>query len=523
MTTINFNPDLPLFHDIVPQEDGLRSVRGVLNLNLNGLQQLQGLKPTDPFTVAAQNQINLRKARAVDRLLWNLFARCVPVPIKDKKIVLTGAIFGDGKGDWFLMLMIYKHLQKMFSDWTIRLIVVSSTIHKDQLHAPQVKALDLVYKGLGYESPVEVSVDAFPAEAHILPKIKDAAAIITGPISMWGIYDSLKSEITQKSIALSEYDFGSASDPISHKKEIMGLGKNSIGIFTNSTKKYTWHDLSNERLKQILFHDKAPSQTEIEGYLSEHVLFLCYVDILDALRFFSDALSYVKVRSETQSIDIYYPCKHDLVAQEPLISQWGLKSYGVGTIKIISYIGDQQVEKQIKLSECGREMRIIDVGQLSARDFKILTQISAPLVGCTGDCSLAQALSYGKIPFYDLRYHKQILMKNLLTIVEEKFGADSVIHGYIYAAAYKQETEAFLAKPELPEQAKELGQTIREHYSVNSLLGGMVNELLWYRSDPAYAQQIDRLRQEYRDSKITLEELEAQLTQELQQRQLLST
>jgi hypothetical protein len=474
--------------------------------------------------VEALERLNLYRDKALDHLLWNLFTRCVPAPIKDKTIVLTGAVLGDGKGDWFLMLMIYKHLQKMFSDWTIRLIVVSSTIHKDQLHAPQVKALDLIYKGDNRILAPTFFVDPFPVEARILQKIQEAAAVIVGPICIYGLYDPLKQEMAQKSIALCEYDKSTNGDTISAKKELMGLSKESIGIFTNSTKEYTWQDVSNERLKQILFHDTAPSQIKINEYLSEHAFFLCYTHTLkSAFRFFLDAAFYVEAHAKNKSIDVCCPLNESLETEGNALGKRRFLQQGIiGTVEFISYVGDQKVEQQIKLREGGKKMRIIGVGLLSARDFKMLTQLS-PLVGCTGDCSLAQVLSYGKIPFYDVRGHKKPLRDSLLTIVEETFGADSAIHGYIYAAAHEQETEAFLAKRELPKQARELGRTIREHYSVNSLLGGMVNELLWRRSDPAYAQQIDHLRQEYRDSKITMEELEAQLTQELHQRQLLST
>lgn len=145
----------------------------------------------------------------------------------------------------------------------------------------------------------------------------------------------------------------------------------------------------------------------------------------------------------------------------------------------------------------------------------MLTAISAPLVGVTGDNSLAQALSFGKIPFYEAFGHKKQFAWALLKLIEENLGENSALENYIKSRTFDKPSKGDLLQPEIAEQAKLLGEIIREKFSANPMIKGIVNEQLFLNSYPESGKTINNIRQQYLDSDITIEELEQQIKQEL--------
>ena len=159
---------------------------------------------------------------------------------------------------------------------------------------------------------------------------------------------------------------------------------------------------------------------------------------------------------------------------------------------------------------------------MSAQDFKIMTSISAPLVGCTGDNSLAQALSSGKIPCYESRFSTKVL--GLLLRIEENFGEESDLYKYCDevmngSPEYRSSSDAGLT--ELLSQAKQLGQFMREEAAFQPVLRSVVNEKLLRKKDQDFANREDQLRQAYLDNKISMEELKDRFTVLLREKGLL--
>ncbi|HEV8052453.1 MAG TPA: hypothetical protein VGP47_08160 [Parachlamydiaceae bacterium] len=462
----------------------------------------------------------------LDFVLWNLFEHCIPVP-GNKEIIISGNVYADGKGDWFAMLNMCNLIQKQFPDRQVSLIAGSSEIHRDQLHAPKVKDVSVVYKD-GSDFPI----DLFPASANILKKIRNAELIIMGPIFI-NTFKRLHDEnITKKSIKFYENDIMTSS-------KSMGLGKTSMGIFTQPLKDYSWEDIKNQRLNTLLFGNSSPSLEEIDKYLADHNFFLCYMGGIEALNFIVDSAIFSQVNGPDKSIDILYRSKESLAKIDQEYLQRQLKKYGIKTVEIISFQEGQRVDSKINIDGGDKVMRIFDIGLLTGKEFKILTRISAPLVGCTGDNSIALALSYGKIPCYEMFTHKQKFTKNLVKLIKENFGEESALFQYVFSSAFanryptfkgsleklnekKRDRQSPLMNSELAEQAKELGSIIRNHFSIKPALKGRVNERLLYLSDPDYAKKIDSLRQKYCDLTITLAEFEEQVSLELQKRNLFS-
>lgn len=71
--------------------------------------------------------------------------------------------------------------------------------------------------------------------------------------------------------------------------------------------------------------------------------------------------------------------------------------------------------KLVALLEPNQPIEIINPKQpLPFATFQALMQNSGPLVGCTGDGSLSECLALGKIPYYEIREHKNETVSSLL-------------------------------------------------------------------------------------------------------------
>lgn len=456
------------------------------------------------------------KKKAVDHLLSSLFEKCKPIP-GNEEIVVTGYVMSDGKGDWFNMLNTCKYLQKKFPERTIRLIAISGEQHRGQLTAPKVKALDLHYFKDAEISAPTILPQEIANGPELVEKVRGAAAVVFGPVNIHGLYSQLGTELDRTGIALFEYDATTNTDRLSGTKAFMGLDKAfSIGIFTRAMKNsYTWKDIHNERLQNLLFGAINPPDEAIHSYLQTHSIFLCYMGFMRALTFFLDAASFAHAHDPEKSVDICFPCKSSIEELKQFLPRKELQELGFGSITMIYYEDGTQKEVKRHLGDGKKALRIFDVGGLAPKDFRILMKLSSPLVGCTGDNSLAQALSYGKIPFYEVVGHKVPLRHNLLSIIEEKFGLHSSLYTYLVSGANIKERAAKVSAPTLPSEAEQLGDWIRNHFSANSAIQGLVNQRLLPGKDPALAQKVTTLKEDYLSGNISIEKLKEQLALDL--------
>lgn len=233
---------------------------------------------------------------------------------------------------------------------------------------------------------------------------------------------------------------------------------------------------------------------------------------------------------------------------------------GIGTIKLI------QQQEEITLNwGPGRELCIIDAGLLSPKDFEILTAISDPLMGCTGDASLALALSYEKIPFYDVG-NKTQLLHNLAVIANKECPLlgryletqqESAVLNVLNISMLQTGIKMFkewlashdpqeplydyskntykrillsgkeieeaqreikelrkdsaldmlsLSAEELKTEAKNLSRYLRAHYSFAPLFRAVIKEALMREENPSFARAEDELYERYQSGIITQEE-----------------
>lgn len=456
-----------------------------------------------------------------DLAAWRLFHQAKAVP-GNNELIVSGYVLSDGKGDHMHMLNMAKELHKKFPDRKIRIISVGSKVHVNKLSSINVPNIELhlAYYGEASLCAGVVPSTVFPQNTSmIMQKIKEADVWLSGPITIPGLFNSLQTEAQTKGIAIEEYDARTNFGADNFKKTVsMGLKPTSKGIMIKSlSTSYAWPDLENAKLKNILFNSQNPIDQDIQDYLSSHDTFFCYVSKLETAKtFIFTATGFAKLYSDKANVDIIYPCKGNFESVLKDLDQFDLKSHGIGTVRLVSQKGEEQKEVVKVLNHEGKELRIIDVGVLTPKDFKKITLLSHPLVACTGNTSVCQALAYGKIPFYEYLGNTDMFRRMLITLAKEKFGEDSPLFKFLahvsneeYSELIKHNEisqEPLLAYESLVTQAKEFGQFMLDNYAFNPLLQGMVNEELCRKNYPAFAKIEDEIRSRFLEEKISLED-----------------
>lgn len=466
-----------------------------------------------------------RKKTFFDSVVWQIFDRCKPIP-GGNDITISGYVLADGRGDHVHMQKMVKMLHKKFPDRKINLITYAAENHKNNLKPCDIANCkeDIKYLGEGrgnFDLPkIELSEEQ-------IELIKNSGVWITGPIS-FVVSQNLVSIAKEKGVALHEYDLTSnIAAAGSFGTEIqMGIGNKgkffAEGIFIPKSKESKWENLSNDEIKNILFETKSPKKEEIEKYLSERQIFFSYMSKnFYVMNFIQDALVFSQ---KDKPIDLCIINKQDLLGNLDELKETVTKSdNNIKSIKLISLKTGR--EETIEIASQGRELRIIDIKGVTKKDFKLLTSLSEPLIGCTGDHSFAQAISSGKIPCFEYPRHKSDFYRNYSYLAHEKFSNNPVLYNYVVKKIDELSTQVKTITPEeksaLIEQAHELASMIREKFAFNHTFTGMVNEKLCCQADQDIKNLKASLEEQFVKGEKTIEQVEEELKNILREKELL--
>lgn len=457
--------------------------------------------------VNSESYIDL-KSKIFDQIISQIFQQ-IPPAAGDKEIVVSGYVLSDGKGDYFHQLSTVKALHKKFPDRTIRLISVSDARHKGKLPSAKncIQSLIFTEKEYGFQPIISPSL----FQEDIVQLANNSDLFISASLGIFGLFNSI-SQKTKTGIAIHEYDHTSNIYHQCDRNMQMGFGLIADGIFTKSKKtNLSWQTLYNTKLKDILFCSVEPSLEQIQSYLSSHQIFFCYMTHANIVtRYIKLAVAFSEQNGHAKTLDICYPSKTEIKQLSDLFSPkdlFELKDKGIGSVELISYRDDQKKQEVIRLAEQGKELRIIDVGTLLPKDVKTISLLSAPLIGCTGDNSLALALSYGKIPYYEVLEFKKRFFHNLLQVTKEKLGNNSLLFQFLEQTSEPMPNLNLVKSPGLIAEAENFGLFIQENYSFNKYFSGIVNNHLYCKQYPGFAEKQEELRQKFIKNEINRKEL----------------
>lgn len=478
---------------------------------------------------------NTHLAQAFEVVAYDLFKQALPVP-GNNPLVVEGYVLGDGQGDYAHMQNVKKALHKKFPDRTICSYIISSTNHQGKF-SPSTKPCyedHIAYFGQSSATPPNIANSPFDESLEkTIEKIKSADVWFSGPISNGGLFDSLKNEAEKKKIVVGEYNaLVNFSETDFKARMQMGIGSVFLivcdGIATMEAKKdYTYSSLANKGLKEILFGSSEPSDEMISQYLAANAMFFYYSSSgHDLPKFVRRANAFGQHIAPDKNIDIIFPKNASYIdGIKSSASDLNRLLPGIKAIKEISFKDGKSEEKTLKIADEGVDLRVIHPGVLSSKDFKICVHLSSPLVGCTGNTSVSQALSFGKIPQYQgFLGHTRDFNYHLISYIKKLFGDDSPLAKFMELSEDQDHDKAiqYLKDPRIIQQAQELAKNLKEQYAIEPVIQGMANEILCRQKYPEFAKKEDELKQKYLDGKVTLQEVHNTLREELKTLNLLS-
>jgi len=434
---------------------------------------------------------------------------------KGSKICLFTYMLSDGWGDFIAMQEAYKILKVKFPQAIIHSVLC---IAKHQLHSlPQSVDKNLI--AVPYEKdcrPTSFSEAALEA-------LRSSALIISLP-TFYPHMDKLQKfliaahQTPPKLLSIGQYGF-LESDHFHPKSGNYSMGLHFLekGIFIRDTvPKGNLKTLQNKALLHSLFGVKEPQDQHVEHYLASHDLYLAYLTSPIGGAIYLHALLQWQ-KPSTKAIDI---CTPDLSwfieyvniqakQKKPLLEG----DFGIQTLEI-HFQGHTHTRT---LASFGKTLRILCPGTLSNTDFRNLMSASQEFVAVRGDQSFSEAVSTGKLFFYDGASHARYFIKDLLALAENRLSSQkmtlnlfrSMGRAFLYnlpesktewvEETYFQEKEPWgqiaatialsLKSPQTTQGCKLLCQIIRNEYSFNKTLCHLVqrefNDQLSLKKEPS--------------------------------------
>jgi hypothetical protein len=347
------------------------------------------------------------------------YRQIAPCAVVGSLPVVCGFVASDGLGDYYQILETAKILQKYFT------CIVGVVARVDQL--PKRK------KMLSLPDPSKFRVaiyDAFADKTNVARQAADqlfqqASMIIETPHrQLCYLYHDFSGDLNPTKVKVHEYDYDKdIGYPIENRPwehVAMGLGAFTLGIVIKEPNEVPGISALNDLALKELLLGKASAEPDyyngyhlIFGYLKiedEHFSFRGDLFIQDFI--FSCCLALSK---DPKHIDIVCPVKRVLNANWPSEDEnhadfdcEALQKAGIQTIQLFhkSATGQLTLVEQIGSGD-GKMLRLINPFPLSNGDMQILIKASYRYAGCTGDLSFSEAISYEKLPWYQIMGHKR--------------------------------------------------------------------------------------------------------------------
>ncbi|WP_059358997.1 hypothetical protein [Parachlamydia acanthamoebae] len=322
-----------------------------------------------------------------------------PLPL-DKEIVVMTQVLTDGVGDYYHALSTSEAIKKSFPNQQVLMIPVFCS-------DKQLEGISLPTK---FDCCVVKSGES--CQKDVIERIKKSLFILEIP---WEVdifhsreisnaKDEMKSE--KRYVFVNEY--GS-------RRIGMGLDYYYDGIFIKDMpSNSSLINLKDDILKSCLFERTALSEGDVEKYFYENELFFSYIHTnKKIMRLFLYSATFSQF-NQSKNIDI---CSY-LDPLDSEIDYQFLKEQGIAGVEFISKEGNKLVSVKKKLAEQGKFLRLINLFPMPQKDVHALMVNSHMMIGCTGDQSFTEAVSFNKLPFYEMRTFKQMFFMHYRRITQ---------------------------------------------------------------------------------------------------------
>lgn len=468
------------------------------------------------------------------------FYSSVPLLLSKRSLIVMGKVFDDGVGDYYHILNAAEWIKSKFPKLNVSMLIS----HMDaKLPSVVRKPFDPQIEACFFNS------DEIPANVYFMLQQSDHIIEMSQKIRDQEIEEIINYKRDRYRF-IGEYGYSS--------KHPMGLKFDHLGIIIkDKAPTDSLLFLKNGGLKHFLFGTDAPSMDDVDKYLSTHEPYIAYLKVGS---YYQTGFIYTTAAlfrsSPKQTIDLILP----KIKMEYLHTGF-LKDQGIAKIKVIKIKKEQVFKEEFILAKEGKELRLIDPFPLEQVDFYTLLNCTNPLVGCTGDHSITEAISFNRVPFYELRTVKKVFMSHLIMLskyigkspfyLKQYFEelaniydpAQSVIidsmktydelpdeaskkqwqkpllylkkkQPQIAASALK--IANLLQQPELINEVRNLNMFLRVNFSFNPLLQNIVERQLALSTFKDLKKLEKKVRENYLEDNITLDEALGRLVERIQ-------
>jgi len=423
----------------------------------------------------------------IDKALVSLY----PAPKKGKVLLFT-YVMSDGLGDFSAQSAAAEVLKEKAPFLDVQFLTL----------LPKGVRVDFPHSGLRieYRDEEDLHFRHFSKEALELFSSADLVLQINTEYPHW---EGLK-KLVRRAETLGEYGF-IASTRFHPKTEnrCMGLHFLEKGIFIKNVPPLEGEPyLENRELSQNLFEGKG-----VGDYQKAHRLHLAYLLTEEKMFLFLDALFTLYEKDEKpidlvfQNIQRLLGCLqtyfHDGKDQFPLLTQKGIRELE------IHHEGDRFI---VPIAPEGKNVRFFSFDSLSPGDFQKLLAISGPFFGCRGNQTFSEAVSAGKLFFYEVQPHTQGFFKDVIALARARVAKGNRVVEYLEAHLDPihggRRMGKLLQDPKVVGALEKLGAILREEYTVGPYLCGVVSRALVHLQHPEIARKEEELTLQLIDQKI---------------------
>ena len=516
----------PQLQDLPPIPENIQ-MRVALNLDL--IKQ-----ETDP------DEIQKRKAFVFNFSTFHLYSELATL-CPERTIAVVGYVLPDGFGDYYHIVNAAKTIRENCPNLKVRIVVC----HVDE-NLPNVirKPADIAlyfFRFIDLDSITDMK-ECIRVYDSISPSIQEAKKLIAEADLVLEISQAIQRNRYYNDISgsgldgytyIAEYE-ASYYPPTAFA---MGIASNHLGIVVKHKPATTsLLNLQNEPLKNILFGTEHPSEKDLENYLNTHEPVFGYLKWRSycGLAFIYTTAACLK--SSQKTIDLIIP-----PIKINCISTDFLKEQGISKLVIIKKENGNWIPEEHIFSNTGKTLRLISPFPLDQEDFFTLTLHSHPWIGCTGDLSWSEVVSFDRLPFYEMIKVKQKFCSRLCELAdyvdptkllrkyfellmeissEKDFNASN--------ESVKEETQnkltqqalilaQLLQQPELYHSARKLNELLRTHHSFHPVLINLVKKELAFHCHSDLCSMRSAIFYPYVRGDISLVEAHRQLSEKIQE------
>lgn len=496
----------------------------------------------DSLATSCSSYSAVYKKREIRNIILDLFSHvdCTKLS-KDKKVIISLFMQGDGKGDLSHGKEMLKRARKILPQAKFDLVIMAHPYHKSTpLPLPESDKCTshVIYSKSGenqehFDSP-------------ILQNIKESDLVIE---ASWPIneinFNKLREQNfygkNQKAFQVDEYDWENAVS-YSHFQLHMGLSPTSHGILLPKNSSSSLIEIENSSLKQILFNSSNPRESDLEHYKASTNFHFAYMN--DNNGPFKKTFIYLLVaeqEGDSKNIDLCTSIKNfDDLDKNYLIEK------KIGQVEVVTLKNGKLETETISLQKEGKTLRFINVFPFKHNDILTMIASSDHFVAGRGDCTFSEIISAhyrsDQVPllWYEIIPIKRKLWGEVIAIAQERFGGDAPLVQYfneiksIYYcpdrnSTIKDEFDAFckekaqnillhIQNPKIFQQMREFYKYVQNELSFENYFKGAVNYFIVKRCDPTISEFFEEIIAKYSNKELTefkesLQKLSTQLNQ----------